>query len=387
MMKDNPTVVELLQELVRIPSVNPAGDPGTEGVGEGNVAHWLAGFFQEHLRAEVELQEILPGRPNLIAKLPRKQSSARGRILLAPHTDTVSVRGMTIDPFGAELRDGRVYGRGTCDTKGTIAAMMRALLDMGDAVTDSAGEIWFVGLMGEEAGHTGVRALAPTVEADFALVGEPTERCLVYTHKGSLWLRLVARGKSAHSSRPDLGENALYKMADVLRFIRDDLAADLARTQDPVLGHPTCNAGVISGGSKINIVPEHCEVELDIRTVPEIHDQELANRISDQLRQSLSDLEVEVIHEALALQTPAENPFVRLFSDHGVELIGAPWFCDASILAAHGIPSAAGGPGSIQQAHTADEWISVEELEKGVDFYRAFLDQVSADGAWALAKE
>lgn len=376
-MKSVSSAVELLQELVRIPSVNPAGDPGNNQVGEQAIAEFLAEFCRETLGAETELDQVLPGRPNLIARLPHR-SDAKRRLLLAPHIDTVSVRGMSIDPFSGEIRDGRLWGRGACDTKGTIAAMLWALIGMRDQLETLDHEIWFIGLMGEEAGHTGARALAPKLKADFALIGEPTENQIVYTHKGSLWLRLKTKGKSAHSSRPELGDNAIYKMADVLRCIRDEFATELAAHSDPVLGSPTCNAGMVHGGSKINIVPETCEVELDIRTIPSQHTPELVDQVRQRLRQAHPEIEVEVINEALSLQTPEDNPYVRLFAQQGAGLCGAPWFCDASIIADAGIPAVAAGPGSIQQAHTADEWISVEAVEEGVTFYRRFLEALDS---------
>jgi acetylornithine deacetylase/succinyl-diaminopimelate desuccinylase-like protein len=293
-MKTPNSVVELLKTLVRIPSVNPHGEPGTDGIGEKCVAEWLAGFLAE-MGAEVELREVLPDRPNVVARWPGAKPG-KPRVLFAPHTDTVSVQGMTIDPFGGELRDGRVWGRGASDTKGPMASM----------------------------------PLAREERFDFVIAAEPTNLDVVYTHKGSAFLGIQTRGKAGHASQPQHGENAIAKMLEVLNFIREDLTREAAAVHDPVLGSPTISIGTIHGGSKTNIIPDFCEASVDMRFVGEL----------------------------AAL---------------GAKTVGAPWFCDACFFAERGMPAIALGPGSILQAHTKDEWISVADLEKGAEFFTKFL--------------
>lgn len=368
-------VVALLQTLVRIPSVNPAGDPGTTGVGEKRCAEFLAERL-EACGARAELREVLPGRPNVLGCFPTDRPG-KPKLLLCPHTDTVSVVGMTVDPFAAEQRDGRIFGRGACDTKGTIAAMLWALWELRDTLPRLQHEIWFAGLVGEEAGNEGAAALATDFpDAAFALVGEPTECQIVHTTKGVTWVRLTTRGRAAHGASPERGENAVYKMADVLRCIRDELTADFRATADPVLGAPTANAGMIQGGSKINIVPERCTVELDIRTVPAQDRPDFLEEVSRRLQRVCPDLAVEMIRSHRPLFTPPDHPGVRALEAAGGRCVGAPWFCDGSVLSAAGIPSVAAGPGSIAQAHTADEWLDVAELRAGVEFYKRFLQSV-----------
>src|SRR3954468_21138373 len=147
------SVVELLQALVRIPSVNPSGTPGTTEVGELRCAEYLLELLRG-LGAEAELREVLPGRPNVVARFPSDRPG-KPRLLFAPHTDTVSVAGMTIDPFGAELRDGKIWGRGACDTKGSMTAMLWGLRQAREQLPGLGWEIWFAGLAGEEAGQQG----------------------------------------------------------------------------------------------------------------------------------------------------------------------------------------------------------------------------------------
>jgi acetylornithine deacetylase/succinyl-diaminopimelate desuccinylase-like protein len=366
------SVVELLQALVRIPSVNPAGNPGTDGIGEQRIAEELCAFLTS-LGAEAELREVQPGRPNVVARFPSNRSG-KPRLLFAPHTDTVSVAGMTIDPFGGELREGRIWGRGASDTKGPMASMLWALRESLDLIPTLSHEIWFAGLMSEETGQYGAKALSAEESFDFVIAGEPTGLDVVHTHKGALWLSLTTRGKAVHASAPERGENAIYKMADVLRCIRDDVAPSLKKVHDPVLGSPTISAGVVNGGSKTNIVPDFCEARVDIRTIP--GDDTILERVSAQLRAVCPDLEITNVC-ARPMQTNPAHPLISLLGQCGARPVGAPWFCDAAIFAEKGVAAVAMGPGSIAQAHTEDEWIAVSELERGAAFFRQFLRTLS----------
>ena len=371
-------VVALLQAFVRVPSVNPTGDPGVDGAltGEARCAERVAQTLDE-IGARAELVEILPDRPNVLGQFPADRPG-KPKLLLCPHLDTVSVRGMTVDPFAAERRDGRVYGRGACDTKGTMAAMLWALADLGpDAVARLEHEVWFAGLMGEEAGNEGAAALAAAFpDADFALVGEPTGCQIVHTTKGVTWLRLRTRGRAVHSASPHLGDNAIYKMADAIRAVRDELMPLFAAQPDPVLGAPTASVGLVHGGSKINIVPETCTVELDLRTVPAQNRPGFLEEVSAVLRRACPDLEIEHVRSHRPLQTATDHPCIRALEGAGGRCVGAPWFCDGSLLSAGGIPAVAAGPGDIAQAHTADEWLAEDDLRAGVEFYKQFLSRV-----------
>lgn len=375
--------VELLRALVRIPSVNPHGDPGTTDaahVGERACAAWVADRL-EALGAAVELREVLPGRPNVLARFPADRPG-KGAVLFAPHTDTVSVAGMTVAPFDGEIRDDgrRLFGRGATDTKGTLAAVLAAFAALRDDLPRLGKEIWFAGLMDEEAGNLGARALAADEawrQAEFAVVGEPTGCDIVRAHKGALWLRLRTRGRAVHGAQPERGENAVHKMADVLRAVRDELMPRFfAAEPDPLLGPATANVGTIRGGSKINIVPDRCEAELDVRTVPAQGRAGFVEEVVAFLRTTAAcpDLEADLIRRHAPLDTAADHWGVRALEAAGGRCVGAPWFCDGSILASEGgTPSVAAGPGFIAQAHTADEFLDLDELRRGVEFYRRFL--------------
>ncbi len=359
----------LLQELIRIPSVNPDGDPGTPHVGEKNCADYIADFLGS-IGAEVELHEVLPGRPNVIGRFPADRPG-KPRLLLAPHTDTVSVGGMTIDPFGGELRDGRIWGRGASDTKGSLAAMLWALKE--SDVRALSHEVWFAGLMGEEAGLHGSKDLAARETFDFVIVGEPTSLQIVNTTKGSTWLTLRTSGRAVHASMPEQGDNAIYKMAEVLRCIRDEIAPALAAQHDPILGAPTISAGTIRGGTKSNIVPDFCEVSVDLRTIP---GQDVA-LILARLREAAPGLEIST-WQAKPMLTSPDHAVIRSLENCGAGCVGAPWFCDAAIFGEAGVPAVAVGPGSIEQAHTKDEFLAAADLEAGVDFFKRFFKQLAA---------
>ena len=364
------SVVELAQALVRIPSVNPHGDPGTDGVGEKQIAEWLAEFLRG-IGAEVELREVLPNRPNVVARWASDRAG-KPRVLFAPHTDTVSVEGMTIDPFGAEVREGKIWGRGASDTKGPMAAMLWALREMRDELPKLGHEIWFAGLMSEETSQHGSRALAAEERFDFVIVGEPTGLDVVHTHKGSAFLYLTTRGRAAHAARPDLGENAIAKMLAVLEIVQTEIAADFAMQRDAVLGESTLSIGTIRGGSKTNIIPDLCEVSVDMRFVPAHYRPEIIGEFRERLQRVCPDLEVRA-DPAPPLLTDPSHPLIAKLGECGAKPVGAPWFCDACFFAERGMPSVAVGPGSIAQAHTKDEWIAVADLEKGVEFFEAFL--------------
>lgn len=370
-------VTELLQALVRVPSVNPHGDPGTAETGERRCAEFI-GEFLKSIGARAELREVQPGRPNVVGIFPTDRPG-KDRIVFAPHTDTVSVAGMTIDPFGGELREGRVWGRGASDTKGTAAAMLWALRELREKIPALPYEIWFAGLMSEEAGQDGSKAFSAELRADldarglkaFAVVGEPTSLDIVHAHKGALWLTLTTRGRAGHASAPEKFDNAIYKMADAIRCIRDEIAPGLKQVSDPVLGSPSISVGVCQGGSKTNIVPDLCVAEVDIRIIPGAFDT--LDYVSKKLRAVCADIEIVPL-QSPPLYTDPAHPLIHALESAGGKCVGASWFCDAAIFAQAGIPAVAAGPGSIAQAHTADEWLAVSDLEAGVGFYKRFLE-------------
>jgi acetylornithine deacetylase len=368
-------LVALLQQLIRIPSVNPDNDPGTASSGETELADFLAEWLRK-LGAATHLEEVKPGRPNLVARFA--PLDGRPRVLFGPHLDTVGVGGMTIDPFAAELRDGRIWGRGACDTKGPMAAMLWALQEHAPKFKDALVAVDFVAFMGEESGQWGSRQFVAQHGADyrFAIVGEPTSLDIVHVTKGSLWATLRATGVAAHSSLPEQGDNAILRLLRALDHLDRDLSPRLAVLSHPQLGPSTLNIGVIRGGTRPNIVPDLAEAEIDIRTTPSLAAIGGAMPLLQAAIES-AGLDITIVnpHENPPMET---DPGLRdieplLAARPDTRLVGAPWFSDAAHLSGGGLPSVCLGPGSINQAHTADEFIEVAQLEAGAEQFSAYV--------------
>ncbi|MFZ0827092.1 MAG: M20/M25/M40 family metallo-hydrolase [Verrucomicrobiia bacterium] len=366
---------KLLAELIALPSVNPAFLPAHHPyAGEKSVADFLASVAAR-AGLEVELQKVLPGRSNVIARL-RPRNQVRRAILLAPHLDTVGADGTRFIP---QRKHGRLHGRGACDTKGSIAAMLTALCDLANLkMRPNETEIIFAGLIDEEQAQAGSRALvASGLMADLAIVGEPTRLQVVTAHKGSLWLQLETRGKAAHGATPKLGRNAVHAMVHIVDLLETDYSAWLRKRKHPLLGAGTVNVGLIRGGVQPNIVPDRCLIMLDRRTLPGETDAGVRQEIAARLRARKMPAKISSTKLApcIPLETNPKLPLVRQFlrSVGQQRSVGVDFFCDAAVLSAGGIPSVVFGPGDIAQAHTADEWISLAALERGKNMLLNFL--------------
>jgi len=374
-----PPVVQTLADLVRINSVNSSYEGGP---GEREIATWIRRFFEAR-GIEVWEQEVFPGRPNVLARLPGKNPSRR--IVLEAHTDTVSVKGMTIPPFEPVIKDGRLYGRGSCDTKAGLATMMHALASLKEDGITPPCEVLLAAAVDEEYSYRGVVKLCEDLRADAAIVAEPTELRAVIATKGVLRCRIAVHGKSAHSSKPHLGVNAITHMARVIAAIDADNER-MAAKQHPLVGCGTCNVGVITGGVQVNFVPDHCAIEIDRRLLPGERAEDAVSHyqtLLDQLAAQHAGLRAEIAQPLLlvdeALDTPAEASVVQTATAVLRELglnagpCGVPFGCDASKLSRAGIPSIVFGPGSIDRAHTADEYIELDQVEQALEFQRRFL--------------
>ena len=365
----------LLRELIALPSVNPAFLPaGHPKAGERAVSEFLASWAAR-AGLEVGRKKALPERPNLLLRLA-PTGRPRQRVLLAPHLDTVNAQDEQFTPHKA---NGRLYGRGACDTKGSVAAMVVALCELARrGPRPRSTEIVFLGLVDEENNQSGSRAVAAgSWKADLAIVGEPTRMQVVTAHKGSLWLKFETRGKSAHGSRPDLGRNAVHEMSRIVNLLETEYAAGLRARPHPVLGAASSSVGVIAGGTQPNIVPDHCWILVDRRTLPGETDEGVRREIFRLLRRER--LEARCADDKLApcrpLETNPRLPLVaRLLKQAGqARPAGVDYFSDAAVLAEGGIPSVVFGPGDIAQAHTVDEWVELAQVERAKDLLTTFL--------------
>ncbi|MFO1512344.1 MAG: M20/M25/M40 family metallo-hydrolase [Verrucomicrobiota bacterium] len=371
-----PPTAKLLAELIALPSVNnaflPARDPHA---GEGRVAEYLAALGAR-AGLDIEFQKVLPGRPNLLARL-RPAGKVRQTILLAPHLDTVNVA--TEQQLKPRIKGGRIHGRGACDTKGSVATFFTALCDLarsGDRPQKT--EIIFAGLVDEEQAQAGSRFLAQKkFKANLAIVGEPTNLVVATAHKGSVWLKVETRGQAAHGATPWFGKNAVHEMARVVDALETDFATHLGQRRHPLLGPASISVGTIHGGTQPNIVPDRCVISVDRRTLPGETESGTCQEIAAFLRARKLKAKVSSVKlkPCYPLETDASLPLVRSFlrSVGQKRPVGLHYFCDAAVLARAGIPSVVFGPGDIAQAHTADEWIELAQLERGRQMLLRFL--------------
>jgi len=369
-------VEKLLGELIALPSVNPAFLPARHPhAGEQRVADYLASVGARAGLA-IEFQTVEGRRRNVLATLA-PAGPVRHRVLLAPHLDTVNC--VSNQQFTPVHRAGRIQGRGACDTKGSVAAMMTALTDLAASKQRPRHtEVAFLGLVDEESEQAGSRAWARSGQkADLAIVGEPTRCRVVTAHKGNLWIRLETRGRAAHGSTPHCGRNAVHEMAKIVGALETAYRRELARRRHPLLGTPSASVGLIHGGTQPNIVPDRCIAEVDRRTLP----GETTAGVHRELREVIKRIGCQA-HFGSAkgvpcrpLETDPRLPWVRrmLKAARQRSACGVHYFCDAAVLAGGGIPSVVFGPGDIAQAHTADEWISTASLNRAVTILGRFL--------------
>lgn len=372
------SAAELLRQLVALPSVNPAltDDPALRD--EFRVVEWLEPWFAARgFRTERVGQT--PGRPNLLARFGA--AAPKRTLLFESHLDTVGVAGFAGDPFALREANGRLYGRGACDTKGPLAAFLAALdAETLAALATSGTQIVWLGAIGEETGNLGAEeAIAAGLRADECVVLEPTDLRVVHAHKGACWFTVATRGRAAHGSDPARGDNAIRKMPAVWNVLDEATAAAAETRCDPALGRPTVSVGTIRGGTGTNVVPDRCEIQVDRRLMP---GESAADVLAD-LRRRLDAIpggvEIDLMKEGLPFRTDPEAPLVRRFcaalEAAGVPPVreGAAWCSDAGPLALACGETIVWGPGAIAQAHTTDEFIETEALATAADVLRRFL--------------
>jgi acetylornithine deacetylase len=363
----------LLRDLVALPSVNPMGRAlhGPE-VYEHQVTAYLEDFFRG-LDVPYQRQTIAPQRDNIVAHW--KRPGARRTLLLEVHQDTVPTDNMTIDPFGAKVEDGRLYGRGACDIKGGMAAMLAVFTRLVRDQPAGADNVILACTVDEEHTFLGVQHLVRAgLRADMAVVAEPTQLQIINAHKGVVRWHLETHGRSCHSSAPQQGVNAIYRMAHVLSAIAP--FADWLRStrSDPRLGPPTLSVGRIEGGASVNTVPDRCRIEIDRRVIPGEDPLATPGQFTAELKKRLPP-ELTFTCSEPWLHAPALSP------EHSEELVqrlgravdavrgshqvrAVPYGTDASTIAEAGIPAVVFGPGDIAKAHTCDEWVPLEEVEQ-----------------------
>jgi acetylornithine deacetylase ArgE len=378
-------VTRLLRDLVALPSINPMGRPlSGPDIYEHRVTAYLEDFFRS-LGVPYERQPVAPGRDNILAWTDGPDgesgiSPIRTTVIFEAHQDTVPTDNMTIEPFAARIENGRLYGRGACDIKGGMAAMLAAFARLVRDKPPGAARVVMVCTVDEEftflgAQHLvqlGLRERFPNLLG--AIVAEPTQLHIVNAHKGSVRWNLTTTGRACHSSQPEQGVNAIYHMAAVLLHI-ERYAEELRTSRsDPRLGPPTLSVGRIDGGTSVNIVPDYCRIEIDRRLLPGEEASSTLEHLHEYLRRRLDPSRM------FSFSTPwlSAPPLTAVGSEELVARLGAaidsvlgahqvdavPYGTDAAPLAEAGVPSVVFGPGDIARAHTCDEWVSLEEVEQ-----------------------
>lgn len=382
-MQATEKITRLLVNLVKARS-HP-GIPKQEAAVVGE----LKAFLEEH-KIRTAVIEVKDGRPNLMAAV---DSGRPGRhLLFCGHTDTVPPNaGSTVDLFAAVVREGKLYGRGTADMKGALAAMAGALVDLTGKRSLSAGKVTLAAVIDEEMESLGAEALILSgLKADAAIVGEPTSNRIAIGHKGLEWLAVEFTGRAAHGSTPEAGINAISSAAYFVRLVEEELGPEFKKRRDPILGLPVINMGTIAGGDQPSTVAAHCTVKLDRRWVT-----------TETIEQVFSDLETllakvrarqpglktaisrvpggmaTMIHGPLTIDPadPIVKSAQRALADSGRPAEGLtvfPAWTDGALISREGkIPTVIWGPGELGHAHSPEENISLEEVHLATRLYAA----------------
>ncbi|MBL4884200.1 MAG: M20 family metallopeptidase [Planctomycetaceae bacterium] len=385
------SVTEILCQLISIPSVNPMGrDLTGEMYLEEKLSDWLVDFFQA-IGADYERIEVAPGRANVIAKYESPDSDLT--LLIDAHQDTVPVDGMTIAPFEPVVKDGRITGRGSCDVKGGLAAGLFAFRRLVQEKPAGAACVILSCTCDEEATTIGInhfiKCWQPSCDLsrlvnsppDAAIICEPTELDVVVAHRGVTRFRVNVAGRACHSSEPTQGVNAIYRMARVLNVL-EEYASQLSGSipAHDLCGEATISVGRITGGISVNIVPDLCSIEIDRRMIPGEKTEDVLRDVKEYVT---SRIDFEVEFEQPWVDCPALNnhnnhwvsePLLKCIEavDGVHQAVGVPYCTHASGVGTAGVPSVVLGPGNIEQAHTKDEYIEIDQLEKAAEIYYQF---------------
>jgi acetylornithine deacetylase len=370
--------LKTLQDLIAIPSINPMRADSGEAP-ERAATDYLESLLRRE-QIDCERQVVADGRENLIAVVHAGMGrSTLGGLLLNSHIDTVPVANMAIDPFDPVLKDGRILGRGSCDAKASISAMLAALFAHAQR-SERPRPVLFLATVDEEFSFAGSRRfIERRWPVSAAVVGEPTELANVIAHKGVVRWRLQVRGVSAHGATPELGRSAIYDGARVAVLL-EQYASELGRRAGhPLLQHPTLNVGRVSGGQAVNMVPDRCEFEIDRRILPGESAAEVLKDCERWLGERLEGVDFSLEDPFLddpPLETSSAAAITRSLQDAQRSVlgtaspcVGAHYATDGSKLAAAGIETVVCGPGNIAQAHTKDEFVDVEQVHLAVRLY------------------
>ena len=395
-------VVELLQDLVRTPSVNPMGrDVSGDIYLEHRMTARLEQWF-ETLEVPWKRYTVMPDRDNIAAVFHGAPDAPI--IVLEAHQDTVPIDGMIIEPFDPVIEGGKMFGRGSCDIKGGMACMMTAFKRLVETPPENPPTVMMACSVNEEFGMAGAANLCHFWQpGEYALVeheptcvivAEPTLLNVVVAHKGVARFHVYVDGVACHSSQPELGHNAIYRMSRIIDLF-EEYATEVVPTlgEHPRCGKPTLSVGMISGGISVNTVPDFCQIEIDRRVLPEEEPRDAFNHITKYISGKLRELYPEWADDVRfsddpnlkygltdSFNGPLASSLQSIIQSMEIdcELMGVPYGTDAKAFSRAGIQTVVLGPGSIDQAHTKDEWVEIDQLEKAVEVYWNAINQLPA---------
>jgi acetylornithine deacetylase len=360
-------LAELTAALVAIDSVNPGLVPGAPG--EIELARFVAEWC-DRAGLDVVVTEAAPGRPNVIA-IARGSGGGRS-LMLNAHLDTVGVAGMS-EPFSGRIEDGRVYGRGACDMKASLAASLLAAVRV--RKLGLRGDVVVTAVADEEVGSVGTEAVITRRRADFAIVTEPTDERLAIAHRGFVGFEIETEGFAAHGSRPDLGIDAIARMGRVLGRL-DELATRLEEgAQHPLLGTGSVHASLIEGGQEYSSYPTSCLLTGERRTIPGESNEQVEAEVRVLLGDVPGNARLGISRPPFELEPDA--PFVEVVSRCAgdPDVVGVPFWADSGLLDAAGIPTVLYGPRG-EGLHAEVEWVDIASAERCADVYMAVAAKV-----------
>ena len=371
----------LLTELVGINSVNPGQSGERSGPGGERALAERVAERAAALGAEVELDEIEPDRPNVYARFPGRSDRV---VAVDVHLDTVGVEHMQGDPFDGRVADGRVYGRGSVDTKATLAVLLALLEDVaaGDLTLDPT--LLLVGTISEEMGgllgaHGFQEFMAESTDRlDALIVAEPTLCAPVHGHKGGMGMEICVHGHAAHSSKPHLGANAISGAARVIAALDAENEALMASDPSTAMGTGTLSVTEIGGGRARNIIPDECTIYAGRRVAPGEDPYAIFDDLSAVIRNAASPLDVSVeLANGRASAAFWRDPDSALIQELATIAESSPelatYGSNALVYGDLADGLVVFGPGSIDQAHQAIEWIDIDELDRADRIYRTWL--------------
>ena len=369
--------VEIAKEMI---SFDTSGPPAKEKP----LAVWISDFLED-LGAEVTIQEVEPDRANVVGKFGLDKGPG---LLLSGHIDVVPSGEISLwkqsSPFDPVVNNGKLYGRGSVDMKGPDACILQAAKDFAKSnfkrrlvLAFTAGEDtggWFVTRVIDDK-------LVTRKDARFGVIPEPSMMSIVRTHKGSGGASVGIHGRASHSSRPELGINAILNASDYIQEL-NKLQRQLAKTRHPLLGYTTIKPTLIKGGFKSNIIPDYCEITINVRTIPRHSKSSVLERWLQKISNKLAvkdptfKAEIRNVQASTALNVSENAEIVTILRDLlGTKPVGVPYYTEAVSYTNSGIPTVICGPGDIAQAHSPDEYITLEQLAKGTRTFHKLIEK------------